>query len=170
MATRPTSAVATPAASLPTAHVPLAAGPAMGATVRAALAPFARALALQGGVILAALVVFGVFLLVVAGKNPLAVYADMWKGSFGTRFGTDRQFGIVIAANYSRRNIAPQNIQSGGNWEEVNGFFLPLEQIAVDRLPDQRVPERVLVGAVRHQHLMSHRLAESGHRVGGVER
>lgn len=59
----------------------------------------------------------------IADRNPYEL-----DGSFGTRFGADRQFGIVIAANYSRRNIAPQNIQSGGNWEEVNGFFLPLEQ------------------------------------------
>lgn len=50
-------------------------------------------------------------------------------GSFGTRFGPGRQFGIVIAGNYSRRFIAPQNIQSGGNWEEVNGFDLPLRQV-----------------------------------------
>jgi len=49
-------------------------------------------------------------------------------GSFGTRFGADRQFGIVVAANYSKRIIGAENIQSGGSWEEVNDFFLPLEQ------------------------------------------
>lgn len=59
----------------------------------------------------------------IADGNPYE-----FDGSFGTRFGPERQFGIVVAGNYSRRYIAPQNIQSGGNWEEVNDFFVPLEQ------------------------------------------
>ncbi|MBX3560957.1 MAG: TonB-dependent receptor [Sphingomonas sp.] len=59
----------------------------------------------------------------IADGNPYE-----FDGSLGTRFGPGRQFGIVIAGNYSRRFIAPQNIQSGGSWEEVNGFELPLEQ------------------------------------------
>lgn len=53
---------------------------------RDTVAPLAEALVIGGGVVLAALLLFGLFLLVIAGKNPLAVYADMWKGSFGTRF------------------------------------------------------------------------------------
>lgn len=57
--------------------------------------------------------------------NPIEV-----DGSFGTLFGPDRQFGIVLAANYSVRRLAPQNLQSGGSWDEVNGFDLPLEQTA----------------------------------------
>lgn len=57
-----------------------------GRSLRRALAPAVHAVVRQGGVLVAALVVFGAFLIVVAGKNPLAVYADMWKGSFGTRF------------------------------------------------------------------------------------
>jgi TonB-dependent receptor len=59
----------------------------------------------------------------IADGNPYE-----FDGSIGTRFGPDRQFGIVVAGNYSRRYIAPQNIQAGGSWEEVNGFELPLEQ------------------------------------------
>lgn len=54
--------------------------------VRGALASIASGMVVQGGVLLAALVVFGAFLWLIAGKNPVAVYADMWKGSYGTRF------------------------------------------------------------------------------------
>lgn len=53
---------------------------------RALLAMVVNGIILQGGVIIAALFVFGLFLLLFAGKDPFAVYADMWKGSFGTRF------------------------------------------------------------------------------------
>ncbi len=47
--------------------------------------------------------------------------------SFGTLFGPDKQFGIVLAANYSKRTIESQNAQSGGHWDVVNGFDVPLE-------------------------------------------
>lgn len=86
MASQQTTAVAAPSPALRATVAPVAAGPSTAATLRAALAPLVRTLVLQGGVLLAALAVFGVFLLLVAGKNPVAVYADMWKGSFGTRF------------------------------------------------------------------------------------
>lgn len=50
-------------------------------------------------------------------------------GTFGSVFGNDRQFGIVIGLNYSKRHLSPQNFQAGGgNWEDVNGFEVPLEQ------------------------------------------
>ena len=56
------------------------------AAVRAKLAPVLESVVIQGAVAVVSLCSFGVFLLVFAGKNPLAVYADMWRGSFGTRF------------------------------------------------------------------------------------
>lgn len=48
--------------------------------------------------------------------------------SFGTVFGPDNQFGVVLAINHSRRVLGSENMQSGGSWEEVNGFDVPLEQ------------------------------------------
>jgi len=75
------------AAPPPSVHLaPAEDGASAVASLRAALAPALRAFGLQSAVFLATLVIFGVFLLIIAGKNPLAVYADMWKGSFGTRF------------------------------------------------------------------------------------
>lgn len=57
------------------------------------------------------------------GSHPYEV-----DGSVGTRFGADRQFGVVLALNYSNREFIAENVQSGASWEEVNGQFLPLEQ------------------------------------------
>jgi TonB-dependent receptor len=61
------------------------------------------------------------------GKHPYEFDA-----SIGTRFGPDRQFGVVLALNYSNREFEAQNIQSGGKWEEVNGQFVPLRQTLRD--------------------------------------
>lgn len=61
------------------------------------------------------------------GKHPYEFDA-----SIGTRFGPDRQFGVVLAVNYSNREFEAQNVQSGGSWEEVNGQFVPLEQTIRD--------------------------------------
>lgn len=61
------------------------------------------------------------------GKHPYE-----FDGSFGSRFGPDDQFGVVLALNYSNREFEAQNVQSGGSWEEVNGQFLPLEQTIRD--------------------------------------
>lgn len=61
------------------------------------------------------------------GKNPYEMDA-----AFGTRFGAEQQFGIVLAVNYSNREFEAQNVQSGGNWEEVNGEFVPLRQTLRD--------------------------------------
>jgi TonB-dependent receptor len=53
--------------------------------------------------------------------------------TFGTVFGAHRQFGMVIGLNYSKRHLSPQNFQAGGgNWEDVNGFDVPLEQTIRD--------------------------------------
>src|SRR5690606_23320103 len=57
------------------------------------------------------------------GKNPYE-----FDGSFGTLFGADQQFGIVLAANFSKRVLGSENVQAGGSWEDVNGFDVPLEQ------------------------------------------
>ena len=48
--------------------------------------------------------------------------------SFGTVFGSNQQFGIVLAVNHSRRVLGSENLQAGGSWEEINGFDMPLEQ------------------------------------------
>jgi TonB-dependent receptor len=48
-------------------------------------------------------------------------------GSFGTLFGADRQFGVVLALNHSSRILGSENVQAGTNWSEVNGFDVPLE-------------------------------------------
>lgn len=61
------------------------------------------------------------------GKHPYEFDA-----SIGSRFGPDRQFGVVLALNYSNREFAAQNVQSGASWEEVNGQFIPLEQTLRD--------------------------------------
>src|SRR3546814_5414299 len=47
--------------------------------------------------------------------------------SFGTLFGPDKQFVIVLATNYSKRTIESQNAQSGGHCDVVDGFDVPLE-------------------------------------------
>lgn len=46
--------------------------------------------------------------------------------SAGGLFGPDRQFGLVLAANYSRRPSYSEDILSGGR-QIVNGIDLPLE-------------------------------------------
>ena len=61
------------------------------------------------------------------GKHPYEMDA-----SLGTKFGSYKQFGIVLAFNYSNREFEAQNVQSGGHWEEVNGEFVPLEQTIRD--------------------------------------
>lgn len=60
--------------------------PRSSAALRARLAPILESALIQGAVVLVSMIMFGVFLLVFAGKNPLSVYADMWRGSFGSRF------------------------------------------------------------------------------------
>lgn len=62
------------------------------------------------------------------GENDLGD-SNPWEidASFGTRFGPDDQFGMVLAINHSDRKLNTQNFQAGGSWDEVNGFELPLE-------------------------------------------
>jgi general nucleoside transport system permease protein len=62
------------------------------ASLRDVLAPIAEVAIIMSGVALLSMIVFGLFLIVFAGKNPLAVYADMWTGSFGTRFSQSASF------------------------------------------------------------------------------
>ena len=50
---------------------------------RAAL-PWYKAWAIRGAALLLALVLCGVITSLVTGENPFAVYAAIWKGSFGT--------------------------------------------------------------------------------------
>lgn len=46
-------------------------------------------------------------------------------GSFGGRFGADKQFGAVVALNYSDRKLGTQNIQNTGDWIEVDDQIVP---------------------------------------------
>jgi general nucleoside transport system permease protein len=55
-------------------------------SLRVTFAPLAESAIIQGGVALLSMLIFGIFLIVAAGQNPLSVYADMWRGSYGTRF------------------------------------------------------------------------------------
>ena len=45
--------------------------------------------------------------------------------TFGTRFGADRDFGIVVSGNYSRRPIESENIQGSTNYRTLNGQVVP---------------------------------------------
>lgn len=63
--------------------------------------------------------------------------------SFGTQFGANNQFGVVLALNHSRRVLGSENMQAGGSWEEVDGFDMPLEQAF-----RQYITERERSGAV----------------------
>lgn len=47
--------------------------------------------------------------------------------SFGTVFGPDRQFGMVLAANFSERFSAAENLQGGEGRIEVDGNEVPEE-------------------------------------------
>ncbi|WP_162125740.1 TonB-dependent receptor [Pseudoxanthomonas wuyuanensis] len=48
-----------------------------------------------------------------------------YDGSFGTLFGTDKQFGMVLAINHSDRKLGTQNVQNTGDWIEVDGQMVP---------------------------------------------
>jgi general nucleoside transport system permease protein len=75
-----------PPAAGPAAAPRTEGGPvARGAERRAAIAGSLEAIAVPGGAIFAALVLFGLFI-TFTGRNPLAVYAEMLRGSFGTWF------------------------------------------------------------------------------------
>jgi simple sugar transport system permease protein len=63
---------------------PAAAGDEIDAR-RAAIGKMVEAIAVPGAAIGAALVLFGVFM-ALTGRNPLAVYREMFRGSFGTWF------------------------------------------------------------------------------------
>lgn len=54
------------------------------------------------------------------GRNPSEA-----EGTFGARFGSDRQFGIVLSGNYSLRPISSQNLQGSANWRPVGNAILP---------------------------------------------
>src|SRR5215831_15970890 len=62
-----------------------AAAPAEGGAARERLAALADAVGIPAAAFLVALAVFGVFV-ALTGRNPLAVYYQMFRGSFGTWF------------------------------------------------------------------------------------
>ena len=46
--------------------------------------------------------------------------------TFGTRFGADKNFGVVLSINASRRPIRSNNVQGSSNWTTgANGFTTP---------------------------------------------
>jgi len=48
-----------------------------------------------------------------------------YDGSFGTLFGANKQFGMVVAINHSDRKLGPQNVQNSGDWIDVDGQIVP---------------------------------------------
>lgn len=54
------------------------------------------------------------------GEHPFE-----YDGSFGTLFGADKQFGVVLAINHSDRKLGTQNIQNTGDWIEVDDQIVP---------------------------------------------
>ncbi|WP_231639089.1 TonB-dependent receptor plug domain-containing protein [Sphingomonas profundi] len=45
--------------------------------------------------------------------------------TFGTRFGANRDFGLVVSGNYSRRPIESENVQGSVNYRVLNGQVVP---------------------------------------------
>ncbi len=45
--------------------------------------------------------------------------------TLGGRFGAARDFGAVLAFNFSHRDITSENLQGSSNWRSVNGFIVP---------------------------------------------
>ncbi|MHC9083832.1 TonB-dependent receptor [Luteimonas sp. RIT-PG2_3] len=54
------------------------------------------------------------------GEHPFE-----YDGSFGTLFGPEKQFGVVLAINHSDRKLGTQNVQNTGDWIEVDDQIVP---------------------------------------------
>jgi len=61
------------------------------------------------------------------GESPYGASA-----SWGTLFGDDEQFGILLSASHSAREYESENIQGGAAWEEEGDFFVPEELVLRD--------------------------------------
>jgi len=56
------------------------------------------------------------------GENPFGGGV-----AFGTTFGADKQWGIVLSGSYSDREFNSQNLQGGDPWTDEGGFLVPDE-------------------------------------------
>jgi TonB-dependent receptor len=63
----------------------------------------------------------------------------LWAGSatYGTKFGADERWGLLVTGSYSQRTIGSQRMSSD-SWQETNGFFVPSTQNLFDYLVDRR--------------------------------
>ena len=62
-----------------------------------------------------------------SGENPYGASA-----SWGTVFGDDDQFGLLLSASHLVRDYESENIQGGNIWEEEGDFFVPEELVLRD--------------------------------------
>ena len=90
-------------------------------SLRVMLASLAEAAIIQGGVALVSLIIFGVFLIVAAGQNPVSVYADMWKGSYGTRFSQSASLAFGWREFIHRYAQRDAGAAIGTGWSEILG-------------------------------------------------
>lgn len=61
------------------------------------------------------------------GENPYGLSA-----SWGTLFGPEERFGLLLSASHSAREYESENIQGGNIWEEEGDFFVPEELVLRD--------------------------------------
>ena len=78
-----------------------------------------------------------------------------------------RELGGHRGVGRLAQHLRPRLDRAGDR--RVQGGVLARQQVAVDRLADQRVAEPVLVAGVDHQHLVRDRLARAVHHLGGRE-
>ena len=62
-----------------------------------------------------------------SSENPWGVSA-----SWGSVFGDDDQFGILLSASHLSRNYESENLQGGNIWEEEGDYFVPEEFVLRD--------------------------------------
>ncbi len=62
-----------------------------------------------------------------SGESPYGASA-----SWGTVFGDDDQFGLLLSASHLSRDYESENIQGGNIWEEEGDFFVPEELVLRD--------------------------------------
>ena len=72
------------------------------------------------------------------GKNPYSIAAG-----FGTTFGPEDRWGLLLSGSYSDRHFWSDNLQGGDPWEDENGFLIPDELV----LRDYRI-DRIRSGIV----------------------
>ena len=118
-------------AATPPAGSPVSVGAAdaeAGAGLRAAV----DAIGIPAAAFVVALLLFGVFI-AFTGRNPLAVYYQMYRGSFGTWFSF--QNTLLRAAVLARgRTLVPEDFVLAGQARSVTAEVLPLEDAVRHRL------------------------------------